>query len=273
MGGMASALNQAKSLYRVAEAYDMNLNANLAYELNFHIRPSCSSIENLKKRQLDKKARFWLLSPPCQPYTRAGKQEDINDPRSRSFLNLLEVLVTLDTPPDYFLMENVKGFDTSKMREFMLTKLRSLSFHIAEFLLQPKQFGIPNTRLRYYCIARRTKPFPGEVTSQINLSIPSMGSSTGQGMADSKATVQPPTLGEFLGKVLLKDDGKTDIESFLVPQRVLKRCGGYRFDIAAPWSRSPKLLCCAAVRQLSFSFVIGREDGFLWSGMLVWYTL
>lgn len=35
-------------------------------------------------------ADLWLLSPPCQPYTRQGLKKGSEDARASSFLSLLE---------------------------------------------------------------------------------------------------------------------------------------------------------------------------------------
>jgi site-specific DNA-cytosine methylase len=58
--------------------------------------------------QLDKlAASVWLLSPPCQPFTRQGLQKDTADGRVQSFLRLLDVVPTLAHPPTHILVENV----------------------------------------------------------------------------------------------------------------------------------------------------------------------
>jgi site-specific DNA-cytosine methylase len=54
---------------------------------------------------------LWLMSPPCQPFTRLGNQKDDQDNRSASLLHLINLLPELINPPTYILLENVKGFD------------------------------------------------------------------------------------------------------------------------------------------------------------------
>lgn len=97
------------------------------------------------------------MSPPCQPFTRNGLQKDQTDPRTDSFKYFLSILKNL-TNVNYILLENVKGFEVSGMRNIFVKTLRECGFFFQEFLLTPTQFGIPNSRLRYYCLARR-KPF------------------------------------------------------------------------------------------------------------------
>lgn len=95
-----------------------------------------------------------LMSPPCQPFTRNGKNLDHNDPRTNSFIYLIDILNRLDNI-EYILMENVKGFECSAVRNLFINKLEECGFDYQEFLLCPSSVGVPNSRLRYYCIARR----------------------------------------------------------------------------------------------------------------------
>lgn len=59
-------------------------------------------------------------SPPCQPFCRVGKQMDIEDPRSLSFLHLLSLLETVASPPDHIFVENVRGFEGSRAHQILL---------------------------------------------------------------------------------------------------------------------------------------------------------
>lgn len=112
-----------------------------------------------------------LMSPPCQPFTRNGLKCDIEDNRSCSFLHLLSILNDLHI--ENILIENVKGFENSKMRNILVETLNKSGFIYQEFILSPSQFGIPNSRHRYYCLAKkRTKSFKfstGEIVSMKSL--------------------------------------------------------------------------------------------------------
>lgn len=94
------------------------------------------------------------MSPPCQPFTRNGNYLDDNDPRTKSFLYVLYILKDL-VNIENILLENVKGFECSTVRNLFIDKLKECEFDYQEFLLCPSQFGVPNSRLRYYCIARK----------------------------------------------------------------------------------------------------------------------
>nr|XP_005282502.1 tRNA (cytosine(38)-C(5))-methyltransferase isoform X5 [Chrysemys picta bellii]XP_042712636.1 tRNA (cytosine(38)-C(5))-methyltransferase isoform X5 [Chrysemys picta bellii] len=95
-----------------------------------------------------------LMSPPCQPFTRIGLQGDVSDPRTNSFLYILDILPRLQRLPKYILLENVKGFETSSARDKLVETLKKCGFKYQEFLLSPTCLGIPNSRLRYFLIAK-----------------------------------------------------------------------------------------------------------------------
>lgn len=63
----------------------------------------------------------------------------------------------LSHPPEFIMLENVKGFDTSEAHELLIETLIKCNYQFAEFLLSPTQFSIPNSRQRYYLIARKAK--------------------------------------------------------------------------------------------------------------------
>ncbi|XP_078366241.1 tRNA (cytosine(38)-C(5))-methyltransferase-like isoform X2 [Oculina patagonica] len=114
------------------------------------------------------------MSPPCQPFTRVGLQGASKDPRTRSFLHILELLPRMSKSPNYILMENVKGFETSDTREHFVATLKACGYGYQEFLLSPSQFEIPNSRLRYYLLAKK-KPlqFHFPTSDEIMESLPS----------------------------------------------------------------------------------------------------
>lgn len=71
-----------------------------------------------------------MLAPPCQPYTRLGLKQDVDDKRSESFLTLLGEIREMQHPPRFVLIENVVGFDTSRMREELLETLKACGMHV-----------------------------------------------------------------------------------------------------------------------------------------------
>ncbi|ORX55862.1 S-adenosyl-L-methionine-dependent methyltransferase [Piromyces finnis] len=139
---------------KVVASFDINNQANKVYFHNFNRRPVQKLIESIPVSKYSTyRADMWLASPPCQPYTRQGLQKGSNDERSKSFLFLLNSIPKLEKPPKYILIENVKGFEISDTRNMMMEALKDM-YDCQEFLLSPLQFEIPNSRIRYYCLAK-----------------------------------------------------------------------------------------------------------------------
>ena len=108
------------------------------------------SVSELSSFQAD----IFVMSPPCQPFTRQGLKGDSNDHRTDSFVHLMSLLTQMERKPKGLFIENVKGFEESKTREQLVEVLKECGMDYREFLLSPTQFGIPNSRLRYYLCAK-----------------------------------------------------------------------------------------------------------------------
>lgn len=156
IGGMRYSVLRAGIQAIILEAFDINDIANDVYKHNFGHRPCQRNIQNLTAAELDKYgADAWLLSPPCQPYTRQGLQKDLEDARASSFLKILELIPHTLQPPFMLFVENVVGFETSKTHHQMMDILVKTGFVTQEYMLSPLQFGVPYSRPRYFCLAQR----------------------------------------------------------------------------------------------------------------------
>lgn len=157
IGGWSSALRNIGFSCRVVQAYDINTAANEVYEANYHHKPSGKSILNLTSTLLDKlSAKIWMMSPPCQPFTRNNTTDsrDVNDNRSEPFLHLVDILSKMQNPPVYLALENVIGFESSDCCQRFLDVLDQRDYTYQQYHLDPLKLGIPNSRPRYYCIAK-----------------------------------------------------------------------------------------------------------------------
>ena len=125
---------------------------------NHGLRPSNQSIEMLTAAALSAhRADLWCLSPPCQPFTREGsaKVRDDGDTRGAALLNLLTVIGEMDHPPRFWLTENVAGFVGTNSWRRMHCVLGAAGYRVEgyDLLCPSEQLGVPNIRLRYYCVA------------------------------------------------------------------------------------------------------------------------
>ncbi|NP_001298237.1 tRNA (cytosine(38)-C(5))-methyltransferase-like [Biomphalaria glabrata] len=156
IGGMHFALKESHLEYEIVLAIDINTTANKVYKHNFaDTNLQSFGIEKLSLKMLeDLQINTILMSPPCQPFTRVGKKRDCHDVRTKSFLHILDLIKLIKVKPVYILVENVKGFETSETRGQLIECLKYCNYTYQEFLLTPLQFGIPNSRLRYYLTAK-----------------------------------------------------------------------------------------------------------------------
>jgi len=170
VGGLHNALEQCGVPHVVRCAFDVCDMALATYSHNHAGTPtSTADIASLSEATIARHAAdTWLLSPPCQPYTRQGDSDLRDQNRNRGSdgrANALESLVRLlgdceaATLPTYLLLENVVGFESSPTRCRLVAALQLRGFHVRELWASPAHFGLPNQRTRYFLLARRTADF------------------------------------------------------------------------------------------------------------------
>nr|CAD7407720.1 unnamed protein product [Timema poppensis] len=159
----------------VVAAADINTLANHVYRHNFPgTRLIQRNIQSLTVQEVDDMTvEMIVMSPPCQPFTRVGLKKDVSDVRTCSLLHVLALLPDLKDSFRYLLVENVRGFESSQARDHLVSTLDSIDFSYQEFMLSPSQFSIPNTRHRYYLVAkRRPLAFCFENTRSLSTELP-----------------------------------------------------------------------------------------------------
>ncbi|KAI7829278.1 S-adenosyl-L-methionine-dependent methyltransferase [Kickxella alabastrina] len=233
IGGLHYGLQSSGIDAQVAMSFDMNENANSVYEHNFHKRPNNKAIDFLNPQDIDKhQATCWLLSPPCQPYTRGGKYLDDEDPRARGLIHLLKLLPQLEHIPTHFFLENVMNFENSRSRVLLVETLGKMGFEIHECLMSPVQFGIPNNRLRYFLTARQTQPGKSVEESErwtaeyLGRGREAVFTQWPFDPATGKAVVEPmPPLSSYI------DEANNTVESLMVPEATILKRKRLEFDI------------------------------------------
>ncbi|XP_053429154.1 tRNA (cytosine(38)-C(5))-methyltransferase isoform X2 [Nycticebus coucang] len=153
VGGMHHALRESGIPAQVVAAIDVNTVANEVYKYNFpQTRLLAKTIEGITREEFDRLSfDMILMSPPCQPFTRIGLRGDMTDPRTNSFLYFLDILP----------------------RDLLIQTMENCGFQYQEFLLSPTSLGIPNSRLRYFLIAKRqSEPLPFQNPGQVLMEFP-----------------------------------------------------------------------------------------------------
>lgn len=92
---------------------------------------------------------------PCQPFSQAGFQRGLDDPRNGNlFYKIMEIL--REHTPEFILLENVpnlRSHDEGNTWKTIFAELNTL-YNVREEILSPHQFGIPQHRTRIYIVGR-----------------------------------------------------------------------------------------------------------------------
>ncbi|THU88196.1 S-adenosyl-L-methionine-dependent methyltransferase [Dendrothele bispora CBS 962.96] len=255
IGGLHLSLKRSNVPASILQAFDWDQNACRVYAANYgndiakKVDISLLSADVL----VPYGANLWILSPSCQPYTVLNPNaKGAQDPRAKSFLHLVQVvlpeLVAKKKHPTHILVENVAGFESSSTRETLLSGLKSMGYATAEFLLTPLQFGIPNSRLRYYLLAKfppsAFPQFGDDPTTPYRYIPSSSGKSRWTDPRLTSDNAEKDASDESIYKLqrYLDDNGLDNDEPspYGVPDKVLQKWGRL-FDIVLPSSRRT---CC-----------------------------
>ncbi|SBT70289.1 DNA (cytosine-5)-methyltransferase, putative [Plasmodium malariae] len=78
------------------------------------------------------------------------------DKRTHSFIHICNLLkdINVENLPEYIFIENVKNFEISYSFLYFINSIKR-NYFFQTYLLSPLQFGIPNERLRFYCICKK----------------------------------------------------------------------------------------------------------------------
>ncbi|KAJ3131017.1 C-5 cytosine-specific DNA methylase [Irineochytrium annulatum] len=169
IGGYRSALLKlaASGSFPVVEkyhAFDVNDNANAVYHHAYGDSPSSKNISLLTAAELDcLQASLWTHrtneTSPCQPYTRNGPRKHMSDNRSLPLLSLMSALRAMQAPPTMMMLENVLGFELSDSYRDVMDALAARGYVAQGFIANPTTLGIPNSRPRFYLLAKRGAAF------------------------------------------------------------------------------------------------------------------
>lgn len=130
--------------------------AQQTYEANFHEIPT-GDIKAVEAKDIP---HFDILTAgfPCQPFSYAGEKQGFNDEvRGTLFFDVCRIL-EYHKPPMVFL-ENVKGLkshDKGKTLQTVLDCLRKLGYYPHWTILSSLDYGLPQKRERWYCVAFRS---------------------------------------------------------------------------------------------------------------------
>uniref|UniRef100_A0A5S6R0I2 Raf homolog serine/threonine-protein kinase n=1 Tax=Trichuris muris TaxID=70415 RepID=A0A5S6R0I2_TRIMR len=167
IGGMHAALKASGIAFQIVASYEIDESCCKVYDLNFGEGiVSRRNIEAIRSDELDRaRASVWVMSPPCQPFTRQKEHgpREVGDMRVLPFQSLLDKMLEMQNPPTFVLLENIPEFALSEVCSQLKRVLIHLNFVFKIYLLDSQKFGIPNRRNRLYLIAKRCNTMPASM--------------------------------------------------------------------------------------------------------------
>ena len=104
--------------------------------------------------------------PPCQPWSSAGKQRGLDDPRGRLFEHFVRLADELK--PRYILFENVRGLVTAPgpcgepggALALVRSEFERIGYGTIFAILNAADYGCPQRRVRLFMLGARHEPLP-----------------------------------------------------------------------------------------------------------------
>ena len=155
-GSQSLALERLGIEHKVVGISEIDKNAIKAYyALHSGVIKNYGDISKIKPEELPEFDLF-TYSFPCQSLSLSGKLEGLERGKTRSGL-LYECEKIIEyCKPKYLLMENVKNLIGKKFKpqfDEWLEYLESLGYSNQWFVLDAKDFGIPQSRARVFCVS------------------------------------------------------------------------------------------------------------------------
>lgn len=152
LGGFRLALEKQKC--KCVFSSDIDEAVSKVYENNFGEYPS-GDITKIDAKDIPE---FDILCGgfPCQSFSIAGKRLGFEDIRGTMFFEVARIL--RERQPKAFILENVKGLtnhDKGKTLDVILNTLKDLGYDYVYKVLNSSNYGIPQSRERWYCVGVR----------------------------------------------------------------------------------------------------------------------
>jgi len=180
LGGLD--LGFEKEGFKILFANENDLTIAESYKANHpHTKVDTRSVTKVSVEEIISQIRVKpavvIGGPPCQPFSTAGKRKGLNDPRGSLFMDFVRIVDGVD--PEFFLMENVKGilssrlkhvaYGTERKRRLTVQEERGSVFHeilniwkekgyyVDYLLLDSAHYGVPQKRERVFIMGSRIR--------------------------------------------------------------------------------------------------------------------
>lgn len=161
IGAIEYALKRLKVKTQIVFAGDINKNCKTAYFANYDITEERwhTDIHEFDATPYKGKVDLFVGGAPCQAFSIVGEQRGFEDTRGTLFREFARVVK--ECQPKVFIFENVQGLfkhDQGRTWEIIRKTFEDYcGYDIHYQLLNARDYGIPQTRERLYCIGFKKK--------------------------------------------------------------------------------------------------------------------
>ena len=161
IGAIEYALKRLGLNTKIVFAGDINANCKKSYFANYDITEERwhTDIHNFDAKPYKGKVDLFVGGAPCQAFSIVGDQLGFEDTRGTLFREFARVVK--ECQPKVFIFENVQGLlkhDHGRTWEVVYNTFREYCGYDVHYqLLNARDYGIPQTRERLYCIGFRKK--------------------------------------------------------------------------------------------------------------------
>lgn len=153
LGGFHKALHELGHTCVFSSELDVNLRK--LYKKNWGIE-TYGDIRKIVEKQIASIPEHDILCAgfPCQPFSKAGKQEGREDKERGDLFNEIVKILKFRLPK-YFILENVAFLAKHKNEETwqeMKIELEQVGYDVSHQIYSPQQFGIPQHRQRIFIV-------------------------------------------------------------------------------------------------------------------------
>jgi len=161
VGAIEYALKRLDLNYEIMFAGDINQNCKKTYFANYKIKEEQwhTDIHEFNAIPYKNKVDLLVGGAPCQAFSIVGDQRGFDDTRGTLFREFARVVK--ECKPKVFIFENVQGMlkhDNGKTWDVIFNSFKDYCGYDVHFqLLNARDYGIPQTRERLYCVGFRKK--------------------------------------------------------------------------------------------------------------------
>ena len=161
VGAIEYALKRLGLKHQIVFAGDIDANCKRTYFANYDINEEQwhTDIHEFDATQYKDKVDLFVGGAPCQAFSTVGEQRGFEDTRGTLFREFARVVK--ECQPKVFLFENVQGLlkhDQGKTWQVIYNTFKDYCGYDVHFqLLNARDYGIPQTRERLYCVGFKKK--------------------------------------------------------------------------------------------------------------------